>query len=346
MRPAQLRHVALRLFSIWLVAGIAVGQNRFSPDIPLRDRKAAITRALDFVYTTASDDKNFNRYGSDMLWCFYSIAHTSRDRALSQSAARMGRDLARRWRALHPHVPADATAEDIYRLVSGAYTADRFGFPDPQLKAEIMAAVPRFTAEDYLGFDASSGPPRLDDPKRYDKFTDALIRSHFGDAYGIRLGASYRDVVRWLPLLRPYTGYDEDIEFDIFYAVTHLVYTLDNYHERRIAPSLLPQEFQFIRRKLDQAIVNDDPEMVGEGLDCLKAAGFENDPQVVKGMRYLISTQRPDGTWGDDDDDVYTAYHSAWTAIDGLRDYHFHGRVSRLPETGSPVVGRHPYSLR
>jgi len=331
--------------SLWLVAGLAAGTihaGSLAPQarIPLQDRKAAINRALNFIYATAANENHFAEHGHDLMWCFYSISHTSRDRELSQSAARMGRELAQRWRQLHPHVPADAAALEIYRLIAGAYAADRLGLPDPRFKAELLRAVPRFGAEDYLGFDAAHGPPRLDDPKRYDKFTDALIRSYFADSYGIPLGATYRDVVRWLPRLRPYTGYDEDTEFDIFYTLTHVVYTLDGYHERRITPALLPQEFQFIRRKLDEAIANDDPEMLGEGLDCLKAAGLADDPQVTKGMQFLISTQRPDGTWGDDDDDVYTAYHAAWTAIDGLRDYHFHGWVTRLPETAAGSSGR------
>src|SRR5262249_40139609 len=116
--------------------------------------------------------------------------------------------------------------------------------------------------------------------------------------------------------------------------------TLNWYHERRVAQSLLPQEFEFIRRKLAEAIESNDPEMVGEGLDCLKAVGLEKDPQVAKGIEYLVSTQRPEGTWGDDDDDVYTAYHAAWTGIDGLRDYGFHGWVTKLPATSSPPSGR------
>src|SRR5262249_8605981 len=200
------------------LVSLGTGSPRASP---LEDRRAAINRALKFVYATASDETHFDKYGSDLLWCFYSISHTSSDRSLRASAARMGRDLARRWRTTHQHVPTDATPEDIYKLVSGAYAADRLGLPDPRLRDELVRAVPRFTASDYLGFDAQHGPPPLDDPRRYDIFTDALIRSYFGDAYGIPLGASYRDVVRWLPRLRPYTGYDENTEFDIFYALTH-----------------------------------------------------------------------------------------------------------------------------
>ena len=83
----------------------------------------------------------------------------------------------------------------------------------------------------------------------------------------------------------------------------------------------------------------DDPEMVGEALDTLKAAGFENDPEVQKGMQYLIKNQRPDGAWAGNQDDVYTEYHSAWTGIDGLRDYRFHGQVTKLPRMGAVQCG-------
>ena len=59
--------------------------------------------------------------------------------------------------------------------------------------------------------------------------------------------------------------------------------------------------------------------------------GLENDPLIAQGMQYLLSKQRPDGTWVGDADDVYTAYHSAWTSIDGLRDYRFRGKARKLP---------------
>jgi hypothetical protein len=300
------------------------------PASSIEDRHAAIERALEFIHKTALSESNFDRYGSDLLWCFYSISHTSRDTQLASEAARIGRELAARWRASHRHVPPNASAIDIYKLVLGAYASDRLGLPDAQFKRELRKASLRFTARDYLGFDPQKPPPP-DHPKRYDIFTDALIRSYFGDAYGIPLGAHYRDVVRWLPRLRPYDGFDDDTEFDAFYSVTHLVYTLDRYHENSISASLLPEEFRFLKRKLNDAIDEEDPEMIGEAIDCLKAAGLENDPQVEKGIEYLIATQRPEGSWAGDNNDVYTAYHSAWTGIDGLRDYHYRRQIKSLP---------------
>jgi hypothetical protein len=319
----------VRLLLVGLIVSCATANALTVPEDP---RRTAIHRALDFLSRSASDDAVFSQHGFDLLWAFYSISHTARDPQLRQSAAHMGHELALRWRKSHQHVPDDAGPKDIYKLVMGACAADHLGVPDPQLKAELLQAAGKFNAEDYLGFDALHGPPRLDDPQRYDVWSGALIKSYVGDAYGVTLGAHYRDVVKWLPSLRSYNGHDDKMEFDIFYAITHVIYTLNHYNERRIANSLLPDEIAFLRRKLKAAIAEEDPEMVGEALDCLKAAGFERDAQVEAGVKFLIATQHADGAWAEDDDGGYTAYHSAWTGLDGLRDYHFHGMVKRLPK--------------
>ena len=110
---------------------------------------------------------------------------------------------------------------------------------------------------------------------------------------------------------------------------------------RRLEPALLPDEIKFVREKLRKAMHEEnDPEMVGEALDTLKHIGAENDPLVLEGVRYLISTQRADGTWADEDDDLYTHFHSVWTSIDGLRDYREGGRVTRLPHMVSAAQCR------
>jgi hypothetical protein len=194
---------------------------------PLDDRHAAIERALNFLYKTASDDAAFSRFGEDLLWCFYTISHTAADHDLSESARTMGREMAGRWRKSHRHVPPDASATRIFLLLSSADAADRLGFPDRRYKSELRKASAKFTVIDFLSFDPAHGPPSMDNPGRYDQWYGAMI--------------------------------------------------------------------------------------------------------VLEGTKFLISTQRPDGSWAGDPDDLYTEYHSAWAGIDGLRDYHFHGQVKRLP---------------
>ncbi|HEU4416182.1 MAG TPA: prenyltransferase/squalene oxidase repeat-containing protein [Candidatus Angelobacter sp.] len=315
-------------FLLCLIAAFGLANQSLAAPPDARD--AAINRALLFLQRTASNDVGVARFGADILWCFYTISHTAADRTLSASAARMGRELALRWRKTHQHVPAKATANDVFLLVSGAYSADRLGVPDPRFKSELRDAARKFSAKDFFGFDPARGP-RLDDPTRYDLWCEGLITTYFGDAYGIFLGAHYHDVAQWLPQLRPFAGHEGDTDFDAFYAATHLIYTLNRYNERRISVTLLPDEIAFLRGKLADAIDDENPEMVGEALDCLKSAGFERDPQVRKGIEFLLASQNDDGSWAGGPDDPYTAYHSAWTGIDGLRDYHFHGKVKHLP---------------
>ena len=265
----------------WLLSlTVALGPVTTSRFIQTDERPAAIQRALGFIYSVASDQAVFAAHGDDLLWCFFSIANTAKDPELRKQAAKMGHELAETWHRGHPHIPANADAEELTQLVMGAYAAERLGVKDGQIKAELRKAAARFTARDYLRFDAPNEPPDLNDPDRYTKWMDALIRTFFGDAYGIKLGAHYRDVVKWLPRLRPYLENDDSLEFDEFYAITHLIYTLDRYGERRVSPSFLTEEVGFLKRRMAEAMADDDPEMVGEGWIVSKCS-------VLKMMRWF-----------------------------------------------------------
>ncbi|HYJ88817.1 MAG TPA: hypothetical protein VEW46_22325 [Pyrinomonadaceae bacterium] len=320
-------------------------------------RNAAIRRGLEFIYRTACDPQNFEMYGHDYLGCFHCIASTSKDVNLRRVARKMGRERALQWRREYPKVPADADADAIAYLVFGSYAADRLGVKDIGLKEQIRAVADRFDAQDYLGFDAATEAPPQDVPEEcecgacntrgrktcrrckrrltmmssYGVWLDALIASYMGERYGVRLGAWFADVIKWLPTMRPYPKHDDGDNPDFHwavYAVTHVVYTLNDYSCYSLSPSWLPHEYAFLKRNLKQAIVMDDPETMGEFLDTLKSFGLPEDhPLIVKGLTYLLSKQNPDGSWGDvEAADIYERYHPTWTAIDGLREYAWHGQ--------------------
>jgi hypothetical protein len=305
-----------------LIAGSAAAQTA-----PQNERAAVIERALKLLYVTATNADSFSNYGNDLLWSFFSIADTSSDPALRAQALHMGQERAAAWHLDHRHVPADASPTTLLELIQGGYAAGLLGQEDAVLKAELRSAAARYTARDFLKFDAPREPPSASDPHRFDVYTDALIHTWFADAYGVHLGASHHDVIQWLPNMRPYRLGDEQLESDEFYAVTHMIYTLGGYLQQRVSPAGLGPEIAFLKRKMTWAIANDDPEMVGEGMDSLKALGLERDPLVRKGEVYLLANQRPDGAWAGGQDEVYTLYHSAWTGIDGLRDHRFRGGV-------------------
>jgi hypothetical protein len=285
------------------------------------DRARAIDRGLTFIYRTAVDPANFSLYGSDYLWCFYEIAATSSDRRLSERAAAMGRERAERWRVEHPHPDPKASPDDLADVLFGAYAAEQLGFPDEALKNEIRNAAAHFTGMDFLRFAPAAGP-RQDDPALHDLLCDALITTYTADQYQVTLGAPYRDAARWLTLARPYRiGADGVIP--VVNLVTHVVYTVNDYGAKAISPAAFPDEFAFLREHFMDREIQQDGEMLGEFMDCLRAFGLTaRDPMIQRGYRELLSTQNIDGSWGDlNKKDIYDRYHPTWTAIDGLRDY-------------------------
>jgi hypothetical protein len=338
---------------------------------PASDRRLAIDRGLKFIYQTACEPENFEMYGFDYLGCFHCIASTSKDSKLRRTALALGRERARHWRRQNSNVPRDADAEDIVNLVFGSYAADSLGVTDERIKGQLRRAALAFTAGDYFGFDASIEPPPRDVPdacvcetlndrgrrtcrrcrrrltmmSRYAVWQDALTRSYMGERYGVTLGTPYAEVIKWLPVMRPYPkNFDaDDSEFyDAVYAVTHVTYTLNSYSCYRLSPGWLPLEYSFLKQNLTQAMVLEDPEIMGEFLDSLKSFGLaENHPLIRKGVNYLLAAQNPDGSWGEMEvDDIYQRYHPTWTAIDGLREYAWRGRRLCFPELAPLLKGK------
>jgi hypothetical protein len=327
------------------------------------NREVAIQRGIAYIYQVASDPKNFAEYGHDLLWCFYTISATAKDPELRRRAREMGHERALEWRRIHPRVSPDSDADDVSDLVFGSDAADRLGVVDLAIKEQLRKAAARYSAVDFMGFDPTHEPPPSDLPKqcgkcdrhnvrgatvcakcgeplnmrnRYDLWSDALINTYTGDIYGVTLGAHYPDVLRWISVMRPYPARDTLTLggfYDVAYAITHVVYTLNNYGMYRLSPAWLPQEYRYLKENLQEAVKEDDPETLGEFLDTLRAFGLtESDPLIRNGVTYVLSKQNADGSWGDPNDtDVYNRYHSTWTAIDGLRQYAWRGQRLSFP---------------
>ena len=232
---------------------------------------------------------------------------------------------------------------------------------DALLNAQIRAAVEQFSARELLGFDPLSEPPaddlpypcecgwqnrrgrtfckrcrrRLENQSCYRVWMEALANTYIGERCGLLFGARYQDVLEWLPAMRPYPeSADEDVELlrDAIYAVTHVVYTLNDYGAYRLSPRWLPREFAFLKANVAPACERKDPEVLGELLDSLKAFGLRaGHPAMARGTRYLLAAQNEDGSWGDtEEENIRTRCHTTWTAIDGLRAYAWRGeRLSR-----------------
>lgn len=323
----------------------------------------AIRRGLEFMYRAACEPDYFDTYGHDFLFCFHAIASTSKDDWLRKLARKMGRERARAWRREHAEVAEDVDADDVVHLVFGGDAADRLGVRDPSFKPQVRRAAARFNARDYFNFDTANEAPPADVPETcecgafnkpgrdrcrrcrqplgrlgpYGVWMDALIRTYIGERYGVRLGASYADAIKWLPAMRPYRGYEGGRNTDYYwtvYAVTHVVYTLNDYSVYNLSPRWLPQEFDYLKENVRQAIALEDPETVGELLDTLKSFGLKSShPLVREGASYILSQQNPDGSWGNtEEEDIYRRYHPTFTAVDGLREYAWRGEGLRFPK--------------
>jgi hypothetical protein len=309
-------------------------------------------RALDYIERSARAPKQFSRWGSDYLYCFYSLAVTARDPELRAAAARLASEFAKRWANMEATVPPNAGSADIAFMVFGWLPAELLGESDARIKPDLIRAAARFKAVDFLLFDPAKEPPPSDIPEdcdydathnprgatvckrcgrrlimktKYEVWMDALINTYSGDRYNVQLGAPYRDVLQWMPAMRPYLKRSEitqDNFIDTLYALTHVVYTLNDYDQHPLPHDLLPQEFAYLKENLGEAIALHDPETMGEFLDALRSFGLNESDEVMRtGITYLLDTQRVDGTWSDPKEkDPYTLYHSAWTAIDGLKD--------------------------
>lgn len=328
------------------------------------ERARASRRGLKFIYEVACEPEHFAQFGSDLVSCFYFVAETSLDPVLSRTARRMGRERARQWRRERPALPAGADVETILDFIHGSHSADCLGLPDTQLKEQIRREVARFDARDYLSFDPRVEPPPADVPDacagcdywnergrkrcrkcrrqlkyftRYAVWCDALMRTYAGEVYGVTAGGRYADVLRWQPSMHPYRGREDDRNADFYdavYAVTHIVYTLNDYDLYQLSPRWLPAEFDFMKASVRDAIALDDAEMLGEILDALKAFKLTDDhPLIREGMDYLLACQNADGSWGDPEHEwIYARYHPTWTAIDGLRAHTWRGTRLRFPE--------------
>ena len=330
-----------------------------------RDRAHALYRGLKFIYRTARDPDNFSEYGSDYLWCFYTLSATVQDENLRRMARRMGVERAHQWRREHRTLPPDANASIVSDFAFGSDAADHLNVRDDQLKQQIRRAAAHFSARDYLDFDPLTEPPPTDVPDeceydgasnprgskicalckrplamktRYDVWYDALITTYTGDRYGVKLGAHYTNVLKWLPTLRPYRGSENGANpefYDTVYAITHIVYTLNDYSVYRLSPRWLPQEYEFLRSNLKEAVRGGDSDMLGEFMDTLKSLGAtRDDPRIRMGMEYLLSHQNRDGSWGNvDEEDIYDRYHPTWSGITGLSEYRWRrGEGLSFPE--------------
>src|SRR5215813_11671659 len=298
----------------------------------IRKRDEAIQRGLDFIYRFGSKAANFEDYGTLMICCFALAGATSRNQKLRKHSRKIAKQLGRRWK--NARRIRRVSANSFLNSIQVQYALGRIGERDAGLEHEIKDLSEKFSARDLLGFDPLHEPPPDDLPyacdcglenqrgrkfckrcrrkllikTRYRAWMDALANTYVAERCGTIYGAQYTSVLSWLPKMRPYpianTDDDEidEVLSDAIYAVTHVVYTLNDYGTYKLSPGWLPQEFAFLKANVEVMCAEQDAEVSGELLDSLRAFGLRaTHALIARGTDYLLANQNDDGSWGDKD---------------------------------------------
>ena len=325
-------------------------------------RLRAVYRGMSFLERVAASPRHLNRFGSGLLYCCSFMAATAADPGLRARARRLALRGFRAWRAGNPLPASGFDSSSLIHFIQAYDAASRLGYRFPRVTAVLRQAARGFSPEDLLWFDPRREAPPRDipeacacgtlNPRRartcavcgqrltnmsamrawYLCFTSAYCASKLD----IALGVHYTDAIAWLPAMRRYRSPRHGIAafYDSVYAITHVVYTLNDYGRFLLSPYWLPAEYNFLATHLNDAVALNDPDMVGEFLDTLRAFGLPaSEPGLRHATQYLLDSQNPDGSWGAREGAIdYRRFHATWAAIDGLRDFRWKHEGLAFPQ--------------
>ena len=294
-------------------------------------KRAAVFAGLDFLRglggTLFRNDALWNRHGSDILIPFY-VPPLGAARASEEErhALKVATELALVWRGRNRgrRLTSGTPPSELLDLMQGVYTLECLGMADGSrdLRQQLEERCAAYGVEDFLRFDPAVGEPggavrevclcgarpqagarecpacrRPAVPmSRFDVWLEALVWTFHGCRMRIGLGACFFTVLQQLgqafcelyPLRERLSQKDSHY---LCYALTHVIYALNNFGERSLPASLFPAPVVgFLCEQLQRAMAADDPDLAGELLDCLKCLGVTH--QVTRhAERFLVARQ-------------------------------------------------------
>lgn len=172
----------------------------------------------------------------------------------------------------------------------------------------------------------------------YSSLCDALVFAYIFEDIGIDFTCgserlTLMDIVKLLPLARCYQRIDE-LGKDTYkwqcYFITHVIYVFSDWGQHPLSRQLFAEEFEFLVGNMDLAIRLNDPELVGEFLQCLKILGMEEwqDQDVwyvmTVGYEYLMKLEyslQGMGRWITSRN-AKDQYHTSYCASIGLLEHY------------------------
>lgn len=319
-------------------------------------RRSAAYGALGFLDRVTRRRGVVEQYGSSLLYSFAFLATTAKDAQLAAWGEQIAWRCLGTWRRTRARAQAALSPTSLLDATFAIGAAARLGARDEETIRALNGWARHFEPVHLLGFDPlTTAPPENEIEactcgangtagrrcgacgatrarvSRYKSFCVALTTAYCGDAVGVRLGANYADVLRWIGAIRPYPRHPRDFTryHEALYCITHVVYTLNDYGRYRLAREWLAEEFDFLTRALRVALEIGDPDMVGECLDSLMAFRIdERDEGFRAGIEFLLDAQHADGSFGDLELPPLARCHATWAALDGLREFRW--RPERL----------------
>ena len=337
----------------------------------LEVKRQAIVRGLDYLQRSGEamyrNRQLAAKHSADLLLPFYvpppTAAATPEERHAWRVATKLagiyGAQVVKAAAQMPPRVPP----AELLDLMQGLYSLECLGMAEPTVHAAVLERTAVWGAADFFKYDAATMEPAADlrevcmcgarppagatecaqcrrqtiPMSKFDVWLEALVWSFHGCRMGIGLGACFFDVLRQVcrafGTLYPKRAKlsEKDLHY-LTYALTHVIYALNNFDERSLPPSLFPQSVpQFMREQLQKAIKADDPDLTGELLDCLKCLGEGGSPAARRAERFLLSSQSAvDGGWVcKGEQDLFSRYHASLVAVAALMDHSYgaHGPV-------------------
>ena len=271
-------------------------------------KRRAIIKGLDFLLsmgeTLFRNETLSSKHGADVLLPFYVPTSKAAASPEERHALKVALRLAAEWRSRAAKVvklPPSIPPSELLDMMQGLYSLECLGLSEPVLREQLFEKSANYGAVDFLKYDPKLGEPAAnlreacmcgakpaagaaECPKckrptvpmsKFDVWLEALVWSFHGCRMRIGLGACFFDVLRQVchAFGRLYPQREALCEKDkhyLTYALTHVIYALNNFDERSLPPSLFPAEVpSYLREQMKHAIRADDPDLAGELLDCL-----------------------------------------------------------------------------
>lgn len=240
-------------------------------------KRTAIINGLDFLRglggTLFRNTSLWNRHGSDILIPFYVPPQGAPASEEERHALGVAIELAAVWRSRNRgrRLSSATGPSELLDLMQGVYTLECLGTGDGSLRQQLVERCAAYGVEDFLKYDPAAGEPgggvREDCPcgtrppvgarecpgcrrpavpmSKFDVWLEALVWTFHGCRMRIGLGACFFDVLRQLGgafaalYPRRHELSQKDCHY-LCYALTHVVYALNNFGERSLPQSLFP----------------------------------------------------------------------------------------------------------